>query len=156
MRYSNYQSQTCRKDNVNIPVVGTYTYLFTSLSLSSLSQQRKNKLLFHRKLLFSDIHVCIYLLSSRYDVSESNKTENEVTVSEEATKVDRKRSFDYNFEYNNKASSLFLDITQLDITYAGMIGFFSFSIIKRACWKYSGKSLTGPSVFTCMVQTICA
>lgn len=133
MRYSNYQSQTCRKDNVNIPVVGTYTYLFTSLSLSSLSQQRKNKLLFHRKLLFSDIHVCIYLLSSRYDVSESNKTENEVTVSEEATKVDRKRSFDYNFEYNNKASSLFLDITQLDITYAGMIGFFSFSIIKRAC-----------------------
>lgn len=66
-----------------------------------------------------------YILSSRYDVRESNKTENEVTVSEEATKVDRKRSFDYNFEYNNKVSSLFLDVTQLVISYAGMLFFFS-------------------------------
>ena len=91
-------------------------YLSLSLSLS-LSKEINN--CFNEKC-----NVCMYWPSSRYDVRKSNKTENEVTVSEEATKVDRERSFDYNFEYNNKVSSLFLDVTQLVITYAGMIGFF--------------------------------
>lgn len=120
MRNSNYQSQTCRKDNVKIQYNRRHVLIHLSLSL------QRNKLLFQRKLYFSDIHVCIYWLSSRYDVRETNKTENEVTVSEEATKVDRERSFDYNFEYNNKASSLFLDVTQLVISYAGMLFFFRF------------------------------